>query len=143
MAEFALDPRLAADTLPVGELDLSTLRLMNDRRFPWAILAPRRAGVAELFELTRADRTVLIEEVAIVSGALSTLAAAHKMNAAALGNHVRQLHVHVIARTTDDAAWPDPVWGKGARVPYEAGAAEDLIGRLKSALGLKASRNTL
>lgn len=143
MAEFVLDARLAADTLAVGELDLSTLRLMNDRRFPWAILAPRRPGIAELFELARADRAILIEEIAIVSEALSSLAAAHKINVAALGNEVRQLHVHVVARKTDDEAWPAPVWGKGARRPYAAGEAEAIVSSLKNRLGLKASRNSL
>lgn len=143
MAEFVLDARLAADTLAVGELDLSTLRLMNDRRFPWAILAPRRPGVAELFELARADRAALVEEIAIVSEALSSLAAAHKINVAALGNEVRQLHVHVVARMTDDAAWPGPVWGRGPRLPYAAGEADGIVASLINRLGLKPSRNSL
>ena len=147
MTEFALDPRLAEDTLAVGELDLSTLRLMNDRRFPWAILVPRRAGAVEYFELSRADRQALSEEIAIVSEALWRLAAAHKMNVGAIGNQVRQLHVHIIARTTDDAAWPSPVWGpassKGAAIPYADAGAQGLVARLQSAVGLKASRNTL
>jgi diadenosine tetraphosphate (Ap4A) HIT family hydrolase len=143
MGQFVLDARLAADTLPVGDLDLSTLRLMNDRRYPWAILAPRRAGIVEFHELARADRRILAEEIAVVSEALARLAAAHKMNVAALGNQVRQLHVHVVARQTDDAAWPDPVFGSGAPAPYDDAGAGGLVARLQAAVGLKAGRNAL
>ncbi len=143
MTAFALDPRLASDTLPVGDLDLSTLRVMNDRRFPWAILIPRRTAIVELHDLSPADRAQLIEETAIVSEALSRIAAAHKTNVASLGNQVRQFHVHVIARSETDSAWPWPVWGRGERAPYDAGAGEAFAAQLAKAVGLKQSRNTL
>jgi diadenosine tetraphosphate (Ap4A) HIT family hydrolase len=127
---------LAAHTLPVGDLPLSALRLMNDARFPWAILVPKRAGVVEFHALSREDRIRLCDETAIVSEALSKLAAAHKMNVAALGNQVRQLHIHVIARKEDDAAWPQPVWGRGERAPYAAGEGEAFAVVLANAIAL-------
>lgn len=143
MSPFALDPRLDADTFHVGEFELSNLRLMNDRRFPWTILVPRRAGLVELFDLSRADRRILSDEIAIVSEALSRIAAAHKMNVAALGNIVRQLHVHIVARSETDAAWPLPIWGQGAMTPYAAAESSNVIARLAAAAGLKGSASSL
>lgn len=137
MTGFSLDPRLEADTLPAGELLLSTLRLMNDRRYPWAVLVPRRAGCVEIFDLSADDQRRLLEEITLVSKALSSLAAAHKMNVAALGNIVRQLHVHVVARTEGDEAWPQPVWGRGAMSPYAAAEGEAFAKRLRAAVGAK------
>jgi diadenosine tetraphosphate (Ap4A) HIT family hydrolase len=134
MADFALDARLEADTLPVAELSLSSLRLMNDRRYPWAILAPRLSGREELSDLSAAEQRLLLEEVTIVSRALSSLAAAHKMNVASLGNLVRQLHVHVVARREDDEAWPQPVWGRGAVTPYDAEEGARFARRLADAV---------
>jgi diadenosine tetraphosphate (Ap4A) HIT family hydrolase len=116
---FALDPRLAADTLAIGDLALSRALLMNDARFLWVILAPRREGVSELCELDRADRAVLVEEIAAISEALRAMPGVDKINVGALGNIVRQLHVHVVARRADDEAWPGPVWGAGVARPYE------------------------
>lgn len=127
---FALDPRLAADTLPVAALGLSDLRLMNDRRFPWLILVPRRAGMSEIIDLAEPDRTALFAEVVQVSGALRAATTCDKLNIGALGNIVRQLHVHVVARFEGDAAWPGPVWGSGAAVPYAGGEAERLLAQL-------------
>ena len=133
---FALDPRLAADTVPVGDLALSRLLLMNDATYPWLILVPRRPGLADLIDLDAADRTRLMEEIAAVSTALRDTARPTKLNVAALGNMVRQLHVHVIARFETDAAWPGPIWGSGAAVAYEAAARDrlvaDLLARLPS-----------
>ncbi|MDR2013159.1 MAG: HIT family protein [Rhodanobacter sp.] len=129
-----LDPRLAADTHPVGELRLSRLLLMDDARFPWLILVPRIAGARELTDLDEGDRTALTDELSGVGRALETLLKPEKLNVAALGNIVTQLHVHVIARYSTDAAWPQPVWGYGERVPYAAAAREALIERLRSAL---------
>ncbi|NWG70968.1 MAG: HIT domain-containing protein [Parvularculaceae bacterium] len=134
MTQFTLDPRLAADTLPVAELGLSSLRLMNDRRYPWAILVPRRAGCAEIHDLCAADQRLLLEEITLVSRSLSSLAAAHKMNVAALGNIVRQLHVHVVARRAGDEAWPHPVWSRGAMSPYAADEGAALARRLAAAV---------
>jgi len=131
---FALDPRLAADTLPIGDLKLSRALLMNDARYPWLILVPRRANVREIVDLAAEDRAVLIEEIAAVSAFLRALPGVDKLNVGALGNIVAQLHVHVIGRAVGDPAWPGPVWGAGEAWPYERGAAEALITRARDAL---------
>jgi diadenosine tetraphosphate (Ap4A) HIT family hydrolase len=131
---FVLDPKLAADSLAVSQLGLSELRLINDSRFPWLLLVPRRAGATEIIDLAKPDRAALFEEINAVSAALRTATGCDKLNVAALGNQVRQLHVHVVARFEGDAAWPGPVWGSGAAVAYEAGAAERLIATIRKAV---------
>lgn len=131
---FALDPRLAADSLPVATLGLSDLRLMKDARFAWLLLVPRRAGMAEIIDMEKPDRALLFEEIVATMGALKAVTGCDKLNVAALGNQVRQLHVHVIARFEGDAAWPGPVWGKGAAVAYDDAARERLIAGLAAAL---------
>lgn len=133
---FQLDARLEADTRAVGELGLSRLLLMNDSRFPWLILVPRRAQARELVDLTEADHALLTAEIRQVSQALRELVPTDKLNVAALGNMVPQLHVHVIARTKRDAAWPGPVWGVGRAEPYDAAMAERLTAGLRARLGL-------
>ena len=134
MTAFALDPTLDADTTPVGTLPLSALRLARDARFPWLILVPRRPGLAEIIDLDADGRAILFEEIAMVSEALRAVTACDKLNVAALGNQVRQLHVHVIARFMTDHAWPRPVWGSGAPVAYEPAARDRLVSRLRAAL---------
>lgn len=131
---FALHPQLAADCAEIGDLPLSRLLLMNDARFPWVIAVPRREHIRELFELSAEDRAVLMEEVAQVASTLQDLSGAEKMNIAALGNQVPQLHVHIIARFAEDSAWPNPVWGAGAREAYEAPDNERWLRRLREAL---------
>lgn len=131
---FALDPRLAADSIAVGDFTLSQLRLMDDARFPWLILVPRIAGARELIDLDECDRASLLGEVTIVGRMLESLLAPDKLNVAALGNVVPQLHVHVIARYANDAAWPQPVWGRGERVAYSHEARDALLARLREAL---------
>ena len=116
---FKLHPRLAADCAHLAELELSTLLLMNDARFPWCILVPRLPGLKDLHDVPRAQWQTLFEEIDAVSRALQSATGAHKLNVAALGNQVPQLHIHVIARATDDAAWPGPVWGVGKPEPYD------------------------
>lgn len=111
MTAFVLDPRLEADTIEIASLPLCQARLMNDRRFPWVVLVPARPGLSEIIDLDAADRAVLIEEVALVSTVLRDLFQPTKLNVGALGNIVGQLHVHVIARSAGDSAWPGPVWG--------------------------------
>lgn len=131
---FALDPRLVADTHVIGELPLCRLLLMDDARYPWLILVPRIAGARELIDLDESDQRSLLAELAGVGRALEALLKPDKLNIAALGNVVPQLHVHLVARFTDDAAWPRPVWGIGERVRYEAGAREARIAQLRSTL---------
>jgi diadenosine tetraphosphate (Ap4A) HIT family hydrolase len=132
---FALDPRLAADTHEIGDGALSRVLLMDDARFPWLILVPRIAGARELFDLDATDRASLLGELDGVGRALESLLRPDKTNIAALGNVVPQLHVHVIARYTTDAAWPRPVWGEGERVRYEPAALAERLDAFRSALG--------
>jgi diadenosine tetraphosphate (Ap4A) HIT family hydrolase len=136
MTAFTLHPRLDADTMHVGDLWLCRVLLMNDARFPWLILVPKRAGLSEPFDLEDEDEARLWREVSGTARALKRETGAFKINIAALGNQVPQLHVHVIARSEGDAAWPGPVWGVGDAVPYEDGTGAALAGRLKAALGL-------
>ena len=133
---FALDPRLAADTSLIGDLPLSRALLMNDARYPWTILVPRRAGLVEITELSPDERAQLMEETAFAAEAISALPEVEKINVGALGNIVRQLHVHVLGRRIGDAAWPGPAWGKGAAEPYEAAAREARLGWLRARLAV-------
>lgn len=134
MEDFTLDKRLDADTFPVAVLGLCELRLMNDRRWPWLIMVPRRAGLAEIHDMTPLDQTLLAFEAGIVAQALKKVTDCDKINTGALGNIVRQLHVHVIARNEGDAGWPGPVWGFGARAAYERKEADKLISEIRTAL---------
>jgi diadenosine tetraphosphate (Ap4A) HIT family hydrolase len=131
---FQLHPRLAADSFTVGDLPLSRVLLNNDARFPWCILVPRIAGLRDLHDVPPTDRSQLFIEIERLSLALIELTQADKMNVAALGNMVPQLHVHVIGRRQDDAAWPMPVWNAGAGQPYPERPA--LIARLAERLGV-------
>ena len=131
---FELDLRLAADTILVGETSLSQVLLMNDARYLWLILVPRRSDVTEPFELSEADQVQLWRESMRLGEAMKAHFAADKLNIAALGNQVAQLHVHHIARFHADDAWPGPVWGVGSAVPYSDPALEVLKGELRSLL---------
>lgn len=129
MEDFALDPRLAADTLPVGELGLSRVLLMDDARFPWLVLVPRRTALCEITDLSERDSGTLMRELRVATRVMLALAKPDKVNVAALGNLVPQLHVHVVGRFLSDPAWPGPVWGRGTRQPYPAHAAAALADR--------------
>jgi len=131
---FSLHPRLAADTFDLGALDLCQALLMNDARFPWCILVPRLPDLRDFHDVPRDRRMALHDEIERVSLALAHESRADKMNVAALGNMVPQLHIHVIARTTSDAAWPGPVWGVGTPEPYTDAAPRLAV--LRRALGL-------
>lgn len=113
-----LHPRLAADCLRLGALPLCELLLMNDARYPWYILVPRREHVREIFELAEADQAQLLHESSRLSRAMAEALTPDKLNIAAIGNVVPQLHVHHVARFAGDAAWPAPVWGQGTPEPY-------------------------
>lgn len=132
--QFELDPRLAADTVVVGETPLCRVLLMNDARYPWLILVPRRGDVTEPFGLSESDQARLWQESMRLGEAMKAHFAADKLNIAALGNQVAQLHVHHIARFHSDDAWPGPVWGIGSAVPYGHAARDALIGELRSLL---------
>jgi diadenosine tetraphosphate (Ap4A) HIT family hydrolase len=138
-APFALHPQLAADCRLVGDLPLSRLLLMDDASYPWCVLVPRRPGVRELHELSADDAGQLWVEALGLSRLMKGLVAADKMNVAALGNVVPQLHVHVIARRTTDPAWPRPVWGVVPRAPYAEDALQQMLAQFRAALGLPAS----
>ncbi|MYZ49024.1 HIT domain-containing protein [Propylenella binzhouense] len=133
---FHIDPQLERDTCPVADLPLSAVRLMLDANYPWLVLVPRRAGRVEIHDLPRHDRIALIDEIDLAGEALRSLARVDKLNVAALGNQVRQLHVHVVARQAGDRAWPKPVWGAAPARPYPAGEAEALASRIAGRLNV-------
>jgi diadenosine tetraphosphate (Ap4A) HIT family hydrolase len=116
--EFILDARLQADTAPVISLDMCDVLLMNDARFPWLIVVPRETGLVEISDLGEHAQQRLWHEVNRAAAALRQVAPCDKLNIGALGNIVRQLHIHVVARREGDAAWPGPVWGQGRAEPY-------------------------
>ena len=133
-AGFSLDPQLEAETLPVGDLPLSRILLMNDRRYPWFIMVPRRSDPVEITDLTEEDAQTLMQEIRLVATALQNVMHPDKINVAALGNVTRQLHVHVIARFHSDPAWPRPIWGIGEQQAYPSHAAFVLIDRMRDQL---------
>ncbi len=132
---FSLHPKLKEDCVPLGRLPVSMVLLMNDSRFPWCLLVPERAGVSELHALAPDDQQMLMRESVALSKALVEAYRPDKMNVAALGNQVPQLHVHHIARYRSDAAWPHPVWGKGSAVRYEPASLSTQIERLAKHVG--------
>ena len=131
-AAFTLHARLKADTIPIGELALSAALLVNDARFPWLMLVPRRADLTELTDLTEEDAQPLLSEIRLATRVMLDLSKPDKVNVGALGNVVPQLHVHVVGRFRSDPAWPGPVWGQGTRTPYPAHAAASLVERAAS-----------
>jgi diadenosine tetraphosphate (Ap4A) HIT family hydrolase len=137
MADFELDPRLAADTHVIGDLELSRVLLMDDARFPWLILVPRRADMRDLIDLRTDEQHVLLHEIGRCANTLRNMEKPDKLNIAALGNIVAQLHVHVIARTRQDAAWPRPVWGVGERIGYDPAALKLRLSSLRVALRMQ------
>jgi len=127
---FELHAQLARDCLVVGDIELCRVLLMNDAQYPWLILVPRRADISEVFQLSPLDQQRLWQEVGEVAALLAGHFSADKMNVAALGNVVPQLHVHVIARRRDDPAWPRPVWGVNPAQPYADAALASRLDEL-------------
>lgn len=119
MTTFSLDQRLAADSLPLCQSQISALRVIRDARFAWLVLVPMRDGLADLVDLSPDDETAVMADVRAASLALRKATGCDKLNVASLGNMVRQLHVHIIARFEGDAAWPGPVWGVGETEPFD------------------------
>jgi len=133
MTRFELDARLAADTEEIGVLPLSRVLLMKDSTYPWCVLVPSRPGIREMHELEAGDQQQLMSEITAVSSALQREFAADKMNVAALGNQVPQLHVHVIVRYTTDPAWPTPIWGRQPVAPYSPEELQQQLARIRAA----------
>lgn len=132
---FVLDDRLQADTYHLGDLPLCSLLLMNDAQYPWVILVPKRAQVTEVFQLSAVEQEMLWRETARVSEAVKDCFGVEKINVAALGNVVKQLHMHVVGRRAGDAAWPGPVWGAKPAVPYDQSQIVEVRSKLVSVLG--------
>lgn len=133
-AGFELDARLEADSEPLMWLGLCELRIMNDSRWPWVVLVPQRPGIEELHDLTPLDQAMMTFEANMVAQALKRVTGCTKINTGALGNIVRQLHVHVVARSEGDAGWPGPVWGHGVREPYRRSQLHSLCEQIRIAL---------
>ncbi len=133
-SEFKLHPQLQQDCLIVGNFALSQILMMNDSQYPWLILVPRRAEIREIYQLAEADREQLLRESCWLAQALADLFQPDKLNIAAIGNLVPQLHLHHVARYRTDIAWPAPIWGKFAAVPYCDQEAEQRIVDLRQCL---------
>ncbi|MGB5439215.1 MAG: HIT family protein [Gammaproteobacteria bacterium] len=131
----ALHPALRQDCLPVGRFRLCQLLLMNDASYPWCILVPDRENISEIHQLRKSDQLQLIRESSILAAALERVFKADKINIAALGNIVPQLHIHHVVRYRDDKAWPAPVWGACEARPYSKAALEEVVEKLREALG--------
>jgi diadenosine tetraphosphate (Ap4A) HIT family hydrolase len=131
MTHWTLHPQLLSDTANLGDLPLSRALLMNDANYPWLILVPRKGDITEVIDLDESEQAQLTREVAQAARALREVTDCHKLNIAALGNAVPQLHVHVIARFRHDAAWPKPLWGVAPAKPYEREAMDSLIAALR------------
>lgn len=129
-----IHPRLAADCVVVGRFPLCHILLMKDANYPWFILVPDREGVSEIYELSDADQQLLTRESGLFSRLLVETFKADKLNIAALGNVVPQLHIHHIVRYRSDPAWPAPVWGRLAAKPYTDDALADIVSRVRAAL---------
>ena len=135
---WTLHPQLAQDTVPVGDLALSRLLLANDANYPWLILVPRKPGLVELVDLADHEQARLTAEIAAAAKVLRAITECEKLNIAALGNQVAQLHVHVIGRRHSDAAWPKPVWGAVPPAAYDQKVREGFVAALRRALQITA-----
>lgn len=133
---WTLHPQMEADSAPIGDLPLCRVLAMNDANYPWLVLVPRRNGMRDVIDLTDTDQARLAVESAQAARALKDMTHCTKLNVAALGNTVPQLHVHVIARFSNDAAWPRPVWGVLPAKPYSDAALADFIGKMKRSMAL-------
>jgi len=130
-AVWSLDPQLERDTAMVGDLPLARTLLMNDANYPWLILVPRHPGVTELIDLDDEQQAQLMDEIVMLSRVLKDVTACDKLNVAAIGNIVPQLHVHLVARRRSDLAWPRPVWGAVPTRPYAEAELASFIDRIR------------
>ena len=131
---FQLDPRLTQDCIVIGRFDLCQLLMMNDSQYPWFILVPEKADIKEIYQLSQSERNTLIEESSTLAENLAILYNADKMNVAAIGNLVPQLHIHHVVRYQTDIAWPAPIWGRFAAIPYSEQQIIDNIALVKKQL---------
>lgn len=131
---FELHPKLAEDCFVLGNFELSTLLMMNDYHFPWFILVPQRTNIKEIHQLSESEQIQLTKESTYLSAVIQTQFKAHKMNIAALGNMVPQLHLHIIARFDFDTCWPHPVWGRAQHLIFEKPQLLERIDQIKQAL---------
>jgi diadenosine tetraphosphate (Ap4A) HIT family hydrolase len=138
--EWSLHEQLAADTVLVGDLALTRVLLANDANYPWLILVPRMPGVTEITDLDPNEQVQLLGEIDAAARALKSVTEYEKLNVAALGNVVAQLHVHVIGRRHADAAWPKPVWGAAPPVAYRPAVRDGLIAALRRGLQMNGNR---
>lgn len=136
MSDFILHPRLAADCHLIGDLGSCRVLLLDDRRYPWVVLVPRRSGLTEIYQMTPADRGELIELSCRVGESMMRTFGGDKLNLGALGNLVPQLHVHHVVRRVGDPAWPGPVWGHSAAEPYDADALQERLQLMRGQLGI-------
>jgi diadenosine tetraphosphate (Ap4A) HIT family hydrolase len=134
--DFKLNAQLAKDTIALGDMPLSRILLINDRTYPWLLLVPRRWDVGEITDLGAIERSHLMTEIVQVADALKAETGCDKINIAALGNVVPQLHVHVIARFTTDPAWPRPVWGYAPPISYGEQERDEVVSRLRRRIWL-------
>ncbi|MBN9043047.1 MAG: HIT family protein [Rhizobiales bacterium 62-47] len=135
-SDWSLHPQLLKDTIEMGELPLSRVLVIKDANYPWLLLVPRRAGAVEIIDLDEVAQAQLMTEIGRVSRALKEVTRCDKLNVAALGNAVPQLHVHIIARRINDAAWPRPVWGVVPPLPHDPQEVADFIGALRGKIWL-------
>jgi diadenosine tetraphosphate (Ap4A) HIT family hydrolase len=133
---WAPHPQLERDTAPVGDMPLCRVLLIDDANYPWLLLVPRRHEIVEIVDLDYIEQAQLMTEIAHASRSLKAMTGCDKINVAALGNVVPQLHVHVIARSRGDAAWPKPVWGVAPARAYEQAALGELVASLRQRLAL-------
>lgn len=133
---WSLHPQLAAETVSVGDLALSRVLLANDANYPWLILVPRRPGLTELIDLKSNEQVQLLTEIDAAARALKSITECEKLNIAAIGNLVAQLHVHVVARRHSDAAWPKPIWGVAPPTAYDEHSVRGLLSVLRRRLGV-------
>jgi diadenosine tetraphosphate (Ap4A) HIT family hydrolase len=131
---FQLHPRLTEDGIAIGRFELCQLLMMNDSQYPWFILVPEKAGIQEIYQLSKPDRQLLTEESSYLAENLAVLYKADKMNIAAIGNLVPQLHIHHVVRYRTDKAWPAPIWGKFAAIPYPQQKITDHINQVREQL---------
>ena len=136
LADWELDPLLERDTIAIGDMPLSRALLIKDATYPWLLLVPRRHLAAEITDLDMIEQAQLMSEIAHASSTLKALTGCHKINVAALGNVVPQLHVHIIARRTTDVAWPRPVWGVAPALPHDAQEVQQFISAVRRKIWL-------